>query len=127
VIASPGSYPSDNGDYELLVAVDPQRIVQYEVVETETESTEFKDNAGSDYSRWYFYWADDDTLWVYSGDIGTFVWHEADGKWTRDTLDLKSPFLKRVPRAFYDRLSSSDKKHYGSRVNVVDRENHTEE
>ena len=34
----------------------------------------------------YLCWGDDDdTVWVYSGDVGTYYWERTDGEWVKNT------------------------------------------
>jgi hypothetical protein len=117
VISNTGTYYSVSGQYELQITI-ANGIVHYAVRSADTGGQLFVDNAGSDYSRWYFVWADDDTLWVYSGDLGSAVWEVKSGKWTRHGLTLSSPFLKRMPRPFYDNMGSSLRDWYAHRISV---------
>lgn len=119
-ITLPGPYSSPGSEYQLMITLGPaDTIVRYTVHHTGTGVKVVDSDAGSDSSRWYFVWGHDDTLWVYSGDIGSSVWVPADGAWSRHNLTLDSPFLKRVPAAFYANMSPGTKKWYGSRIKVV--------
>lgn len=33
----------------------------------------------------YLFWGEDDTIWVYSGDLGTFYWEKASNSWNKKT------------------------------------------
>lgn len=49
----------------------------------------------------YFLWDNNDRVWVYSGDVGTYFWEQGDnGLWTKHTYtdeDIEAPtFLKEV-------------------------------
>ncbi len=48
----------------------------------------------------FFLWDNDDRVWVYSGDVGTFFWVDEDGQWVKHTYvqeNVSAPdFLKRT-------------------------------
>lgn len=33
----------------------------------------------------YLFWGEDDTVWVYSGDLGTFYWEKTSNSWDKKT------------------------------------------
>ena len=50
----------------------------------------------------YIAWDKDNRVWVYSGDLGVFVWGEDDiGKWVKKTYADKNP-ISGVPEVFRD-------------------------
>ena len=52
----------------------------------------------------YLLWGENDSVWVYSGDLETFYWEESDdGKWIKNTYYLKDKEeVVRVPQALKD-------------------------
>jgi len=78
---------SPSGEYSLEMAITIQNNVRgfnfivkkSSVNEIVFESNEFfrlRDET-------YLFWGDDNTIWVYSGDVGTLYWEKSSGLWTK--------------------------------------------
>lgn len=71
----------------LTITVDNKNIVQYQLYDEAAKRILFSDNAGSTYSRWFFFWSLDKSLWAHSSDIGSFVWlKQGDGTYVKSEV-----------------------------------------
>jgi hypothetical protein len=90
-LATPTSSPvSPSGAYKLTIqeGVDDARFWSFEIRRSSTSDLEFASNDRF-YTRHttHILWGKSDEVWVYSGDVGTFVWHrQPDGRWEKNTF-----------------------------------------
>jgi hypothetical protein len=115
VIDSPGKFPSPGGKYVLKVVVTPQSIVTYSVAQIDSSQQLFSGSAGSTYQRWFFFWDKQGNLWVYSSDIGSWVWKSSDGVFTEVPLADAVKSMQ-VPDEVKSALPESVKKHLGLEI-----------
>lgn len=94
-LATPLQSPlSPSGAYSLNVVQgrDNADYWSFEIRRTATEKVEF---ACGDrfYIRHttYILWGEDDRVWVYSGDIGTYVWSKQNGVWEKSIYIYGAP------------------------------------
>jgi hypothetical protein len=80
-LATPGhDVPSPSGDFDLRVVDDDDGW--HVEISGEGTPTYVADRSFSPRFRTYVLWDDEDRVWVYSSDVGTFVWERGDGTWT---------------------------------------------
>jgi hypothetical protein len=114
IIDQPGTLPSPSGRYKLETWIDPNKIVQYRVVDTKSNREVLRDNAGSTYSTWYACWGKQQSVWFYSGDIGTSVWIiDASGQ-AREAMIWRGELaaMDLMPQMFYNASSSNTKQDF---------------
>ena len=105
VTSQTGTFYNLDNAYVLSVSI-ANDIVQYRVDDRKGNNC-FSDNAGSVFSRWFFCWDNNSRLWVYSGDVGIFMWSkDGNGKWEKLVVGPKFDNTK-MPKAFYTHLPSS--------------------
>lgn len=50
-------------------------------------------------------WDEEDRVWVYSGDVGTFIWSKVNNQWVKqayaDTINMQPPVLLKALRPKY--------------------------
>ena len=100
-LATPTSSPrSPSGAYQLTVKKghDDANFWSFEIRRVATSDPEF---ASSDrfYTRHttYILWGESDEVWVYSGDVGTFIWRrQPDGRWEKN-LHIYGAATESVP------------------------------
>lgn len=110
LIQDDGSFRSPSNKYVLNIHHDGT-IVMYDVHTADAGVPLFSDNAGSDCMRWYMMWDAKDRLWVYSGDIGTWVVTISQAGQCEKTLLVDYKDLQHeMPQAFWDHLSESVRK-----------------
>lgn len=56
---------------------------------------------------YYLLWGEDDTVWVYSGDLGTFYWEKHGHEWVkksyyenRETVNVPEALRELEPQSF---------------------------
>ncbi len=64
MIREGGRYPSPGKQYELVVTIDSNGIVLYEICASGSSIPLVKGKAGSAYSKFYFMWDDKNNLWI---------------------------------------------------------------
>lgn len=79
--------PSEKYSLEMVVSeADNVRGFNFVVKEASNEEEVYK---SEDLFRLrdtnYLFWGEDDTIWVYSGDLGTFYWEKAFNSWNKKT------------------------------------------
>jgi hypothetical protein len=83
------TFPSPLGQRTLHVSINhdpgtPRHLcLIIDVVDAQGKSLLREVTRASKTMRWDFHWDDDATLILDSGDVGTFKWTEAVGKWSR--------------------------------------------
>jgi hypothetical protein len=95
----------------LSVWIEGVSIVEYEVSDNVKQSL-IRSDAGGNFSRWYFYWdSEKGELWVYSGDIGIFVWRkDRDGNYKRELVE--NELVKEMPDLFYKHASRGQREEW---------------
>ena len=65
-----------------IVARDKERPYQlgFTITDTEGELLYSSDKTFDNRSVTIFLWGDEDRVWVYSGDVGTYFWQQVDSK-----------------------------------------------
>lgn len=95
---------SPSGDYRLVVVSGYDGTVRFQAFQVLSQDGESlylsPDRFGLQHTT-YFLWDQDDRVWVYSGDLGTFFWELEDtGEWKKHVYaqsDVPAPdFLKEV-------------------------------
>jgi hypothetical protein len=117
IIDKCGSYglkgKAGEGDESLRLSIwiDGHSVVQYEVLDGKDQNL-VRSDAGGNFSRWYFCWdSGKSQLWVFSGDIGAFVWRRAEnGVYKRELVE--KGVVKEMPDLFYGHASSATKREW---------------
>lgn len=95
---------SPSGDYLLVVVSGQDSSARFQSFEIwDRESNELLYASPERFDRrhvTYFLWDDQDRVWVYSGDVGTFFWEQSEQSWIRRTYaqsDVPAPdFLREM-------------------------------
>lgn len=105
------SVASPSGAYMLEMItenIDGIHSFSFCIKETNRSTVVFE---SEDYYRardtYYLLWGEDDTVWVYSGDLGTFYWEKHDNEWSkksyydnREIVNVPEALKELVPRSF---------------------------
>jgi len=98
--------PSPDGRFLLSVAQPGPQQLAFRVTTTEGAEVLAPDDRWAAGHRTHFLWDDDGRVWVYSSDIGTYVWEESkDGTWTKITwygsgLEAPAFLQEQIPKRF---------------------------
>lgn len=118
LIENGGTYLLDPGGYKLVISLEPDgggHLVVYELHEPVAGAVVASGDAGSNASRWFFYWSVDRELWVHSSDVGTFVWQwQSDAGYQRRMV-ADNATIRRMPDAVFDALPKSLKKEWSKK------------
>lgn len=104
-ITSPGTYRM-TGAGQLVVRVDSAGIVRFKVIAPDGRTLTEPDDRPSAYSRWILCSDDRDRVWLYSGDIGTFVWIPSGGTYERQLVN-DTKLVAEVPEPLFQALPES--------------------
>jgi hypothetical protein len=106
VLATPGhDVSSPSGAFDLRV-VDGDDGWHVEIVGDDGAVEHVADRSFSPRFRTYVLWDDDDRVWVYSSDVGTYVWERADDEtwsdrpWRGSGLTAPAHLRRAVPERF---------------------------
>jgi hypothetical protein len=114
LIMKTGKHVVAKGNVELEISLGPDAVVQYKLIESATKAELLAGEAGSNVSRWFLFCSDDGELWVYSGDVGTFVWHKPKGGYQKSAVSGNADLVKKMPKEFFEALPSSTQKTLGA-------------
>ncbi len=98
--------PSPDGRHTLTLLQPDAKTLSFCVTDAEGAEVLAPADTWAGRHRTHFLWDDDGRVWVYSSDIGTYVWEESDdGSWSKITWygsGLTAPaFLQeQVPKRF---------------------------
>lgn len=98
--------PSPDGRFLLTLAQPRPQDLAFSVTTADGAEILAPDDTWAARHRTHFLWDDDGRVWVYSSDIGTYIWEESDeGVWTKITWygsGLTAPtFLQeQIPKRF---------------------------
>jgi len=106
-IALPGSpATSPSGAYRLIVIDDTDAegypIQGFRVEDANGRGVLAPDERWSTRHRLYMLWGDEDSVWVYSSDVGTSIWIRSDNTWR--SIDYASHRDQRPPRFLIETL-----------------------
>jgi hypothetical protein len=112
-ITREGNYRSPSGDFQLVVMVSENGIVDYKITDAHTGETLAGDGGFSTHHRWMFYW-EGDALWTHNSDMGPLgYWsHDDSGVWAihryAEREQLPQPFYNYLPNTMKKRLKPRD-------------------
>jgi hypothetical protein len=90
----PGTVVSPDGRWSVVTSINGNKpsdpCIQLEIRDASGGVVHREQTGESDRMRWEFAWDDEDRLWLYSGDIGTFYWERRDGIWTRSAVAARA-------------------------------------
>ena len=109
VINTPGRYTLAPDGATLHITFDARHIVQYELRGT-TGRLLLTDNAGSDYSRCFFYRSPDASIWAYSSDIGLSVWEKKSSTYVKTEVGPNAAWVDKIPKPVWDNMPDSLKR-----------------
>lgn len=101
MFAEPKLSPSGEYTYEQIYGYDRARYVRVAI-----ESIDGADSFITDEKFYVRFttlidWGENDTLWIYSGDVGTFLWRRENGTWKKEHADESS--IQFAPDAIKDK------------------------
>ncbi len=98
------SFP-DNSQLELYKK--PQSSIVLCKLTSASGDLLFEDDLGGNFSRWYIVRGNDNSFWVYSGDIGLWVWKNAENGYSKTMIEtLKDPLVFDMPYEYIYHLPS---------------------
>lgn len=111
LVTQPGLYVSPNSP-GLRVTVGPHdSIVRFEILGTDRQTVIGRGDAGSNVMRWALCFEGNDMLWVYSSDIGTFLWKsDPERGFLKVHPSYDAAFIRQIPQRLYDFHASSIRK-----------------
>jgi|AGTN01.3.fsa_nt_gi hypothetical protein len=97
--------PSGSFYFERMFGIDEARYLRFCIKPTDSQN-----GVGEYVSQDVFYirhriiiqWGEDEKLWVYSGDVGTYYWELVNNEWIKSKADEKS--LELAPNDIKDAL-----------------------
>ena len=98
--------PSPDGQYSLTLVQPSDQEVTFRITTADGTEIFAPDDTWAARHRTHFLWDDDGRVWVYSSDVGTYVWEAGDGAaWTKITwygsgLDAPLFLQEQVPKRF---------------------------
>ena len=105
LIRMTGNYFSPNKEYLLKIEQKPKNLVIYEIKNNRTGAVYKPKYNFSDTMRWFFYWENNSTLWVYSGDIGLSYWtKDKEGRLIQRWATEKDKSVSQIPSAVVENL-----------------------
>lgn len=115
LIDSSGTYLLGPGDYKLVVSLQPVgsgQLAAFELRDPVADAIVASGDAGSNASRWFFYWSADRELWIHSADVGTFVWRGQRGAGYQRHVVTDDATIRGMPDAVFDALPDSLKRRW---------------
>jgi hypothetical protein len=108
LITSRGTFMSPSGTYQLVISSRSKSFVDYKIINVATKEEVAPKNLFSDVMRWAAYWEDDNTIWVYSSDIGTSVWRQNSKEgFSQEWLGERPELVSRIPAELWSFMPSS--------------------
>jgi hypothetical protein len=110
------SVAGSQGNLILTVALTPDgngHLVTFTLADAKSNTVLASGDAGSNGSRWFFYWSASGDLWVHSSDIGSYVWQKQnDGPYKRRLVEadmkIPTPVFNAMPSSLQKRLKTSN-------------------
>lgn len=99
MICETGTYPSPDKKYDLVVKINSNGIVLYEIRASGSSIPLVEGKAGSAYSKFYFMWDDNNNVWIEGEEAGRVILFQ-DGKFrTHDmtVADFHDPSFPKPP------------------------------
>lgn len=107
-----GSYHFDDIRIEVKIKTGTT-IIQFDVAQKSGVNALFSGEAGSNASRWFLYWSPEKELWVYSGDLGVFVWKkDSTGSYQKVIITDDNAADAKMPKPVYELLPDTLRKRW---------------
>jgi hypothetical protein len=77
---------SPNGEFKMVTELHEGTIVRMKISQTDGTPMGEIDTRASNVMKWAAGWVDDETLVIYSSDIGIYAWERAENDWQTATV-----------------------------------------
>jgi hypothetical protein len=115
LLRSTGTYHSPSGLWTLEVFRGRGTLIEYRIMDQDSNASFGPEINFSDVHRWAFFWESDSRLWCHTSDMGTSVWTlSKDGVWTQHWLEHESKYIEEIPEVLFEFLPSSTKRRWGT-------------
>ncbi len=110
VIVETGTYYIERNEYVISVSKDDKLMLHYSVLNEHGDKIIKSVEHASVVHRWCVFWDEENTLWVWSSDIGGFFWEKnKTGKYEQNEVKSTEHFNK-MPIEVFSFLPSSLRK-----------------
>lgn len=116
LITEPGTYSVAQLSYTMRVEIAPDHLVRYSVSDAGNSNVLQSVERFSHGQRWCLFWDSQDRFWVWSSDIGGFVWQRDESNAYRQSPTSDNEELyKQMPDQVFDYLPNTMKKKWQDR------------
>lgn len=102
LITETGSYTIERLGFRIDVQIVEKSIVYYTVTDRSGKKVLASTERFSDAQRWCLFWDASDCLWVYSSDMGSWLWQRGgDGKYAQNNISTNAEAYARMPKEVF--------------------------